>query len=78
MFASAHFGFDLCARLCHIGGMRDTFIKIKVSKEEKRAFEVCSWLFGQNLSVWVRQHLRRQAVKELTEVGKPVPFLEEE
>jgi hypothetical protein len=39
------------------------------------AFSQCSDLAGIPMSAWVRERLRRAAVRELEEAGLPIPFL---
>jgi uncharacterized protein (DUF1778 family) len=51
----------------------DLLVKLKV--DEKEAFKDAAELAGVPLSSWVRERLRRVAVRELQEAARPVAFL---
>lgn len=48
---------------------------IRLKPEEKEAFKQSAKLSGLTLSSWVRERLRRAAVKELEEAAVPIAFL---
>jgi hypothetical protein len=50
-------------------------IIVRVSAEEKAAFEQAAQIAGISLSAWARQKLRSAAIKELQDVGEKIPFL---
>ena len=47
---------------------------IRLDLEEKQAFQDAAKISGAPLSVWVRERLRRAAIKELDAVGHPIEF----
>jgi hypothetical protein len=51
-------------------------LKLRLAPEEKQAFEEAARLAGIALSAWVRERLRRMALRELTEAGQQVAFLQ--
>lgn len=55
--------------------MRTERIELRVQPDEKVAFEEAAELAGLPLSGWVRERLRRAAVKELEDASRPVPFI---
>jgi hypothetical protein len=57
--------------------MKTEFIKFRVTEAEKLAFEQAAQMSGIALSAWVRERLRRAAIKDLTDAGRQVPFLQE-
>jgi len=54
--------------------MRTSAIEIRVQPTEKRAFQEAAELAGISLSSWMRERLRRVAIRELEEACKPVAF----
>jgi len=56
--------------------MKTEVIKLRVTEAEKRAFQQASNLAGIGLSSWVRERLRRSAIRELEEAGRKIPFLQ--
>lgn len=50
-------------------------LKIRVESAEKQAFKDAADLAGIPLSVWVRERLRRVAVRELEAGARPIAFL---
>jgi len=56
--------------------MRSALIKIRATQTEKEAFERASSLAGLSLSAWVRERLRRTVIRELTEAGIQIAFLQ--
>lgn len=59
------------------GGMADKTetMKIRLSPEEKEAFQTASDISGLSLSAWMRERLRRSARLELEEANQKVPFM---
>jgi hypothetical protein len=51
----------------------DLLVKLKV--DEKVAFKDAADLAGVSLSTWVRERLRRVAMRELQEAARPIAFL---
>jgi uncharacterized protein (DUF1778 family) len=51
------------------------FVKIRLSEKEKDGFEQAADLAGISLSAWMRERLRRAAIRELEEASKPIPFI---
>jgi predicted HTH domain antitoxin len=51
------------------------FVKIRLSEREKDGFEQAANLAGISLSAWMRERLRRAAIRELEEASKPIPFI---
>ena len=51
------------------------FLKIRIQTSEKDAFQQAADIGGTPLSAWVRDRLRRAAIKELEEIGVRAPFL---
>lgn len=56
--------------------MKTELIKIRVTNAEKEAFEKAAKLSGNALSAWVRERLRRTAIRELSEAGQQIAFLQ--
>src|ERR1035438_27402 len=56
--------------------MRNELIKIRATQDEKEAFETASSLAGLSLSAWMRERLRRTVIRELTEAGIKISFLQ--
>lgn len=56
--------------------LRTDTLQIRLQPREKQAFEVAARLAGIPLSAWVRERLRRVAIRELEDVGHSIPFLE--
>ena len=50
-------------------------MQVRVSAVEKKAFAEVAALTGEQLSVWVRQTLRRVAREEMASRGRPDPFV---
>jgi uncharacterized protein (DUF1778 family) len=50
-------------------------IQLRLSREEKLAFQRAAELAGIALSAWVRERLRRAAIRELEDAGQDIPFL---
>jgi predicted HicB family RNase H-like nuclease len=56
---------------------RESHLLVRLSDDEKSAFEIAAELAGINMSAWARQKLRLAAAKELRDADRPVPFLKE-
>ena len=52
-----------------------SFLKIRIEASEKDAFQQAADVGGVPLSAWVRERLRRAAIRELEEIGERAPFL---
>ena len=57
-------------------GAKTEAILLRMELREKVAFEMSAELAGAPLSVWIRERLRKAAIRELEEANKAVPFLE--
>lgn len=53
----------------------DEYLEVRTSASEKQAFRAAAELAGIPLATWVRERLRRVAVRELEEAGHQIPFL---
>jgi hypothetical protein len=51
-------------------------IEVRVTTSEKEGFRQAAELAGVGLSTWMRERLRRTAIRELTEAGQQVAFLQ--
>lgn len=54
---------------------RDDYLELRLGVLEKQAFRDAAKLAGLPLSTWVRERLRRAAIRELEEVAHPIAFL---
>ena len=54
----------------------DEYLEIRVESAEKQAFKDAADLAGIPVSTWVRERLRRAAVRELEEAARPIAFLQ--
>jgi hypothetical protein len=50
-------------------------IEIRVQPEEKLAFREAAEMSGISLSSWIRERLRKVAIRELEEASRPIAFL---
>lgn len=50
-------------------------VMLRLSTDEKLGFREASDLAGIGLSTWIRERLRRAAIRELEEVGRAAPFI---
>jgi hypothetical protein len=57
--------------------LRSEDLLVKLKADEKEAFRDAAQLAGLPLSAWVRERLRRVAIRELEEAARPVPFLKQ-
>jgi hypothetical protein len=55
--------------------LRSEDLLVKLKADEKKAFKDAAQLAGLPLSSWVRERLRRVAIRELQEAARPIPFL---
>jgi hypothetical protein len=51
------------------------YLEIRVESAEKEAFKDAADLAGIPVSIWVRERLRRAAIRELEEASRPIAFL---
>jgi hypothetical protein len=58
--------------------MKTELIKIRVTPSEKEGFQQAAGLSGLALSAWVRERLRRAAIRDLEEASRPIPFIARE
>lgn len=56
--------------------MKDKQVIIRLSKDEKKSFEIASKLSGISLSSWMRERLRVSAIRELENAKIKVDFVE--
>ncbi len=56
------------------GQGRDELLQVRITPAEKRAFSESAELCGQDVSVWVRDALRRAAQAKFAESGREDPF----
>lgn len=56
--------------------MKTDTLQIRLQSNEKEAFEKAAQLAGIALSAWVRERLRRAAIRELGEAGQQIAFLQ--
>jgi hypothetical protein len=54
---------------------RQQLLQIRLDSAEKQTFREAAFVAGVPVSTWVRERLRRSAVRELEEAGRPIPFL---
>jgi len=55
--------------------MKTESIEIRVQADEKTAFKKAAEIAGIPLSAWIRERLRRAAVRELENASMPIAFL---
>ena len=53
---------------------KSEIVRLRLSVDEKRAFERAAELSGLTVSAWIRERLRRAARIEMEEMGERVPF----
>jgi uncharacterized protein (DUF1778 family) len=56
--------------------MKTEAIEIRVQPEEKTAFRDAAKVSGISLSSWMRERLRRAAIRDLGEAGQQIAFLQ--
>lgn len=57
--------------------LRSEDLLVKLMVDEKEAFKDAAQLAGVPLSSWVRERLRRVAIRELEEASRPIAFLKQ-
>ena len=55
--------------------MKTESILVRVAPDEKEAFREAAEIAGLALSAWIRERLRRTAVRELEQSGRPIRFV---
>ena len=58
-----------------VGKARSKLMQTRLTPAEQKAFADAAELDGKEVSVWVRDRLRRLAQEELLKAGKSDPFL---
>lgn len=56
--------------------MKTDAIEIRVQPDEKAAFRDAAKISGISLSSWMRERLRRAAIRDLGEAGLQIAFLQ--
>jgi hypothetical protein len=56
--------------------MKTDLVKMRLSLAEKVTFQEAANLAGIPLSAWMRERLRRAAVRELEDASMPIAFLQ--
>lgn len=56
--------------------MKRAYLDVRLDESERAGFVSAANLSGLSLSAWVRERLRRAAIRELEEARRPIPFLE--
>jgi hypothetical protein len=56
--------------------MKTELVKMRLSAAEKATFQEAANLAGIPLSAWMRERLRRVAVRELEDASMPIAFLQ--
>jgi predicted HicB family RNase H-like nuclease len=51
------------------------YLEVRVEAAEKQTFKDAADLAGIPVSTWVRERLRRAAIRELEEASRPIAFL---
>ena len=54
--------------------MKTVSVEVRMQPDEKRAFQEAAGIAGIGLSSWIRERLRRAAIRELEEMARPIPF----
>lgn len=55
---------------------KQEYLDVRLDIAEKQAFHDAAAACGLALSAWVRERLRRAAIRELEQLGRPIPFLD--
>ncbi len=55
---------------------KDMSVEVRMQRTEKTTFQECAEMSGLSLSGWIRERLRRAAIKELEDASRPIGFLE--
>ena len=56
--------------------MKTVSVEVRMRPDEKQAFQEAAAIAGIGLSAWIRERLRRAAIRELEEMGRPIRFLD--
>jgi uncharacterized protein (DUF1778 family) len=59
------------------GPAKNQTVLLRVDSDEKKAFGDAADVAGLSVSSWMRERLRRAAVRELEDVARPIAFLTE-
>jgi hypothetical protein len=54
--------------------MKTASVEVRMSPAEKQAFREAAELAGIPLSAWIRERLRRAAIRELENASREIPF----
>lgn len=54
---------------------KDRVLQIRLTENEKAAFDLAAEIAGIPLSSWVRERIRLAAARELEAAGKKIPFV---
>jgi hypothetical protein len=57
------------------GPTKSKGILLRLDEKEKEAFKEAADIAGLSLAGWIRERLRRAAVRELEEAARPIAFL---
>jgi len=57
------------------GPSKSKIVLLRVDPDEKKAFGDAASSAGLAVSAWMRERLRRAAVRELEEAGRPIAFI---
>ncbi len=57
--------------------MKTVSVEVRMQPNEKQAFQEAASIAGIGLSSWIRERLRRAAIRELEEMARPIPFLDQ-
>jgi len=55
--------------------MKAASVEVRMTVQEKQAFKEAAELAGIPMSAWIRERLRRAAIRELEDASRPIPFL---
>jgi hypothetical protein len=56
--------------------MKTDSVEVRMQPAEKMTFKMAADLAGVPLSAWIRERLRRAAIRELIDAGLQVPILQ--
>lgn len=56
--------------------MKTDSVEVRMQPQEKLTFKMAADLAGVPLSAWIRERLRRAAIRELIDAGLQVPILQ--
>jgi len=54
---------------------KEFMLRCRLTDDERKGFKIAADLAGIGLSTWVRERLRRAAIRELEEAGRSIPFI---